>query len=96
MAKRLPKVVTLTGRPFVAHVDQLARPERTFDLGGKAFTESIKSGGYAYNPMPHLNRYVYQSYGHWYCVYALTKTDVRKAKCGGIDEIHQIPNLWLR
>lgn len=91
--------VEITGYPFVDHVDQDARPVKTFDL--KKIFDSLSSmeiqtngyyklSGYKYNLRPYLKQYVYRQYGSWYECYSPNKTILRKCIPGKIDKIVEV------
>ena len=92
---------TITGYPFVKHVDQEARPEmsvesglRYFKTGGMSFNgEQIRDTGFArlmgyrYDFRPFVKKFIYKQYGQWHEAFAPNKTALRKATYGRSDQI---------
>jgi hypothetical protein len=98
----LKDIVEVVGRPFVNHVDQAARPSRTFNLkemyGVGHHTNLhdlrrhgyIKSMGYLYILKPFLKNYLVKQFDSWIEYYAPNKTLLRKSLSGKIDKIIEI------
>lgn len=93
------------GFPFVAHVEQTARPtidnpivflreryNNRFNFGIQVLLSNgiYKVGGYVYDFRPYLKRFVYKQYGSWTEAYAPNKTSLRKIIYGKIDEIVEV------
>jgi hypothetical protein len=55
-------------------------------------TGFYKNMGGCYDFRPFLKRFVFNLHGSWFCSYAPNKTLLKKAVCGVINEIHQLPN----
>lgn len=100
--KQKDRTITLIGFPFVSHVDQAARPVRTFDLNTiydngchTFFNEVSRNGrakvmGYSYDLTPLLKSYVVKQYDRWQQYYAPNKTLLRRALYGTIQKIVEI------
>jgi len=82
---------SVTGYPFVQHVDQSARPiiEDARAFLKRAYVRfypnsnllrygSYKVAGYHYNFHEYLKSYVYKQHGSWYEAYAPNKTTLRQ------------------
>ena len=95
-------IETITGYPFVSHVDQDSRP--TIDnpieflktayrpgyhsaLHNMLSSGVYKRGGYRYDFRPLLKTYLYKQHGMWSEVYAPNKTSLRAVIHGRIDKI---------
>lgn len=95
---------SVTGYPFVQHVDQSARPviEDARAFLKRAYVRfytnnhnllrygSYKVAGYSYNFHEYLKSYVYKQHGSWYEAYAPNKTTLRQVIGGRIDKIVEI------
>jgi len=95
---------SVTGYPFVDHVDQSARPTISDpkEFLKRAYVRfytnnenllrygAYKTGGYRYNFTAYLKQYVYKQYDSWYEGWAPNKTMLRQVIGGKIDKIVQI------
>jgi hypothetical protein len=95
---------SVTGYPFVGHVDQSARPTISDpkEFLKRAYVRfytnndnlihygAYKTGGYSYDFSAYLKHYVYKQYGSWYEAWAPNKTLLRQVIGGKIDKIVQI------
>ena len=95
---------SITGYPFVDHVDQTARPvinnakqylNNAFVNGYSAVTDIQRSGrvriaGYVFDFSPLLRTFLYKQYGSWHEAKAPNKTTLRKSIYGKIDRIVEI------
>ncbi len=90
---------TITGYPFVPHVDQTKRPtiSRDYVLGcyaNKTHSQLhnlhsqgvIKIMGYRYDCRPLLTKFLVKQYGSWYEVYAPNRTALRCSIYGRIED----------
>jgi len=90
------KTIEITGYPFVAHVNQSARPKRTFNISLPLEDTNIqrsgcfKNLGYLYDLRPHLKKFVVKQYDSWQEYYAPNKTLLRKAIYGRVQTIVEI------
>lgn len=88
------KTITVTGYPFVSHVDQDARPEKTFNLDSLPndvfFSGTYKQMGYYFDLRPSLKCYVVKHYGSWNEYFAPNKTILRKFISVRIDKIVEV------
>jgi len=92
----------IIGRPFVAHVDQNARPELKVSFLDRAYQRhytnnnnllnygNYKCMGYLFDFKPYLKKFLYKQYGEWSEVYAPNKTTLRKIIYGKIDKIVEL------
>lgn len=94
-------MATITGYPFVSHVDQQARPiitdvdeeiKRIFNRHHSLGEQVLRQGryklmGYYYDFKPHLNLFLYRQYDSWQEAYAPNRTTLRKMVYGKIDRI---------
>jgi hypothetical protein len=96
-------IQSITGFPFVSHVDQDARPTITTEKISQIFgggyhtnfhdvsrTGMLKIMGYKYNLRPYLKQYLVKQYGSWQEYYAPNKTALRKCLHGAIDKIVEL------
>lgn len=93
---------TVTGYPFVSHVDQNFRPKLSIDFLDKAYTRFYTNNqnlvnygyynllGYRYDFRTCLKKYLYKQYGTWYEAYAPNKTKLRSVIFGKIDKIIEL------
>ena len=98
----MTKEITITGLPFVNHVNQDLRPTLTVgflkDAYVRFYTNNnnlIRYGyyrlmGYQYDFKPYLKKYLYKKYDRWYEAYAPSKTLLRQVIYGRIDKIVEI------
>jgi hypothetical protein len=98
-------IQSITGFPFVSHVNQDARPTITNEIINKIFgggyhsnfhdvsrSGTLKIMGYKYNLRPFLKLYLVKQYGSWSEYYAPNKTTLRKCLHGAIEKINEINN----
>ncbi len=95
---------SVTGYPFVKHVDQSARPTisdpkeflkrayvRFYTNNENLLHYGVyKVAGYKYDFSVYLKRYIYKQYGSWNEAYAPNKTTLRKVLGGRIEKIVEI------
>ena len=95
---------SVTGYPFVDHVDQSARPtisdpkeflKRAYVAGFTNNDNLIRYGayrrmGYRYDFKAFMKQYVYKQYDSWYEAWAPNKTLLRQVIGGKITKIVQI------
>jgi len=90
------KVVSITGVPFVSHVNQTARPVHEFDLSRPLSDNNIerygvcKLMGYKYDLRPYLRLFAVKQYDFYSECYAVNKTLLRKSLHGRIQRIVEI------
>jgi hypothetical protein len=96
-----PTIPTITGVPFVDHVDQNAKPTlNVSDLLKKVFSGGLSFGfcevssngyyklmGYKYNLKPYLKTILVYQYGNWNMYFAPNKTTLRRCLYGRIDKM---------
>ena len=95
---------SVTGYPFVQHVDQSARPTisdpkeflkrayvRFYTNNDVLIRYGVyKVAGYRYDFSTYLKNYIYKQHGSWYEAYAPNKTTLRQVIGGRIDKIVEI------
>lgn len=99
------KIETVTGYPFVSHVDQNKRPTLKTSYIDVVFSDKyhsdlnnllkgyIKFRGYIFDLKPYLKKYLYKSHDAWIEAYAPSKTALRHVIPEKIEKIIDITNL---
>jgi hypothetical protein len=75
--------------------EQLTREEKNWVSEKLCYSSSktaIPLQGWSFSFRGYLKRYVVRQYDSWSEHYAFDKTALRKALCGKIEEIHEIPS----
>jgi hypothetical protein len=96
-------IQSITGFPFVSHVEQDARRTITTEIINQIFgggyhsnfhdvsrTGMLKVMGYKYNLRPFLKLYLVKQYSSWQEHYAPNKTTLRKCLHGAIEKIVEL------